>query len=288
MGSPNHILIIPDGGRRHARMQWLRNLFEKSPRKFRAALKKSLNKRDISSLEERIKEFSETGKDPQYLLDSKDLLYSNKIHVNVGYLIDSYKKGGEVLNTLIKYILKNDTCNVLSIYGLQKKNLERTEIECFAMLEAEPEFFRKWARDEEIYSQCNFKFVGDREVFDLARRGLINGYLIDRFMDSADELERKSCGDKLKVYVLAPYDYEWEVNRAIVDGRFDPKRLVVKESVDLIIRCGNSRVPISGGIPIQVRDAQFTSVKKYFSDFTIGDFKEVLRGYDFEKGESGL
>ena len=263
-------------------------LFEKSPRKFRSILKNSLSKRDISALEKRINEFSETGKDPQYLRDSKDLIYSNKIHVLLGCLVDSYRKGGEVFDTLIKYILDNDVCNVLSIYGLQKRNLERTDVETFAMLKVEPEFFRRWTRDKKIYSQCNFKFVGDREVFDLGRRGLGYGERIKEFVDSADELKRKSCGNKLKVYILAPYDSKWEINQAVVDGKFNPNNLIVKEPVDLIIRTGNAKTPISGGLPYQTQFAQFTSITKYFPDFNIQDFQNVLDNYGAKDRESVL
>ena len=284
----NHLFVIPDADRRHARREYLTYLFEKSPRKFRSALKKSLNKRDISALEERIKEFSETGEDLQYLGDSVDLLNSNKIHVDLDCLIDSYRKGGEVFDTLIKYILENNICNVLSIYGLQKKNLDRKETENFAMLKVEPEFFRRWAGDEKIYSQCDFRFVGDGELFNSTKIWLGFEGIIREFVDDANELERKSCGNKLQVNILAPYDSDWEINQAIVDGKFNPDRLIVKEPVDLIIRGGNAKMPISGGLPYQTQFAQFASVKKYFPDFTIEDFEKVLKGYDSEKGESGL
>ena len=289
----NHLFIIPDADRRHARREYLTGLFKQSPKKFRSALNKSPNKKlfskqDISVLEKRIKEFSETNEDPQYSQDSKDLLYSNKIQVLLGSLMDSYRKGGEVFDTLIKHILENNVCNVLSIYGLQKRNLDRTDVETFAMLKVESEFFRRWGKDEEIYSQCNFKFVGDKDIFDSNKYGLGFGEIIKKFIDSSEGLEKKSCGNKLKIYLLAPYDSNWEINQAIENNQFNPDRLVVKEPVDLIIRTGNAKNPISGGLPYQTQFSQFTSVKKYFPDFTIDDFQKVLIQYDDRKTESGL
>lgn len=171
---------------------------------------------------------------------------------------------------------------------MQKGNLERTDDETYAMIEAEPIFFRGWAKDKQISSQCNFKFVGDFGIFDLHKhRSRLKG-TIEEFINSATELEKKAHGDKLKVFVLAPYDSDWEINQAVVDGKFNPRNLVVKESVDLIIRTGNAKTPISGGLPYQTQFAQFASVKKYFPDFSAGDFNKILNDYDGKKTESGL
>ena len=52
---------------------------------------------DFLKLEDRIKQFAETGKDPQYYEDSPDILNSNKISVPLNYLISSYSQGGRFL-----------------------------------------------------------------------------------------------------------------------------------------------------------------------------------------------
>ena len=171
---------------------------------------------------------------------------------------------------------------------MQKGNLERTDDETYAMIEAEPIFFRGWAKDKQISSQCNFKFVGDFGIFDLHKhRSRLKG-TIEEFINSATELEKKAHGDKLKVFVLAPYDSDWEINQAVVDGKFNPDNLVVKEPVNLIIRTGSAKTPISGGLPYQTQFAQFASVTKYFPDFTIDNFQEVLDNYGAKDRESGL
>lgn len=293
MKNPNHIFIIPDADRRHARRQYLTDLFKESPEKFGQALNGFPNENRFSQqeflrLRNRIEQFTQTGEDNQYYEDSQDLLDSSKIQVPLEYLMKSYTKGGEVFDNLIKYILNNNICNVLSIYGLQRRNLERTDDETYAMLNAEPEFFRRWAKDEQIYSQCNFKFVGDKQIFDLHKYRPKLKDSIKEFVDSSEELEAKAYGDKLKIYVLAPYDSDWEINQAVVDGKFNPNNLIVKEPVDLIIRTGNAKTPISGGLPYQTQFAQFTSVRKYFPDFTIDDFKEVLERSGAKEKESGL
>jgi len=288
-----HIFIIPDADRRHARRQYLTDLFRQSPKKFRGALngfpnENRLSEQELLKLEERIKEFAETGEDPLYKDNLKDILDTNKILVPLDYLIDSYNRGGEIFDNIIKYVLNRDICNTLSIYGLQKRNLERTDEEVYAMLKVEPKFFRRWAEDKEIISQCNFKFVGDKKIFDLHKYRLNLKGGIEEFVNSANELEAKACGDKLKVYILAPYDSEWEINQAIINGKFNPNNLVVKEPVDLIIRSGNAKTPISGGLPYQTQFSQFISIKEYFPDLTMERFQRVLNSCDNKERESGV
>lgn len=98
----NHIFVIPDADRRHAKRQYLTDLFKESPEKFREAInglphENQFSQYEILKLEDRIKQFADTGKDPQYYEDSKDLLNSNKISVPLNYLIDSYRKGERFL-----------------------------------------------------------------------------------------------------------------------------------------------------------------------------------------------
>ncbi len=230
------MLIIPDGDRRYARREYLAGLFNESLKAFRETLS-ALSKRDAELLEERIEEYNQTGRDPFY--DDRenfmDILYSGKIFVPQGYLLNSYKKGGEVFSSLMKCILQNDITKVLSIYALQRRNLERPDEQVEIMLKVEAEIFKLWADNKEMMSSCKVKFVGNQKIFDLYKDKKILRGAIDYYVNSIKLLETKSSGKKLKVYVLAPYDRVWEINQAIVSGRFNPARLVVKEEVDLII-----------------------------------------------------
>ncbi len=289
----NHLFIIPDAGRRYARREYLADLFKKSPKKIKELLFNPLNpdiisEKDFSELEKRISDYVRTGQDSICEHNVKDPLNSNKIYAPLDYVINSYRKGGNVFDTLIRHILERDICSILSIYALQKRNLERTDEETYAMLKVEPEFFRRWAKDKEISNQCDFKFVGDKGVLELHKHRPKLKETIEDYIASVEELEKKSSGSKLKIYVLTPYDSDWEINQAVVDGKFNPQNLIVREPVNLIIRCGNSKMPISGGLPYQTQFAQFISIKEYFPDLNINIFNEALNKYDDRKREPGL
>lgn len=284
----NHLLIIPDGNRRHARREYLASLFSGSQ-----ALSKvlsALSNRDAEFLKKRIKEYKRTKRDPFYddSENSMDIFYSSKIFVPQCYLFNSYRKGGEVFSSLIEWILQNDITNILSIYALQRRNLERSDEQVEVMLKVEADLFKLWADDEEMMSSCKIKFVGDQKIFDLHKNKKILEEVINDYTRSIKLLETKSLGEKLKIYILAPYDRTWEIDRAIVNGRFDPDRLVVREEVDLIIRTGNAKTPTSGALPYQTAYAQLNSVEEYFPDFTIEIFQRVLGEYGAKERESGL
>ncbi len=284
----NHLLIIPDGDRRYARREYLAELFNESLEAFREIL--SVLKKDTELLEERIEEYSRTGRDPFYddCDNSIDILDSGKIFVPQGYLFNSYKKGGEVFSSIIKWILQNDITKILSIYALQRRNLERPDEQVEVMLKVEAEFFKIWIDNKEMMSSCKVKFVGDQKIFDLYKDKKILGEVINDYVNNIKLLETRSSGKKLKVYVLTPYDGVWEINQAIVNGRFNPARLVVKEEVDLIIRAGNAKTPTSGALPYQVAYSQFSSVPEYFPDVTVEILQEALKEYGAKKRESGL
>ncbi len=285
----NHLLIIPDGDRRYARREYLAGLFNESLEAFREILS-ALSKRDAELLEKRIGKYNQTERDPFYddSENSRDILDSGKIFVPQDYLLNSYKRGGEVFSSLIKWILQNDITKVLSIYALQRRNLERPNEQVEVMLKVEAEFFKIWTDNKEMMSSCEVKFVGDQKIFDLYKDKKILREAIDYYVNNIKLLEKRSLGKKLKVYVLAPYDREWEINQAIVRGRFNPVRLVVKEEVDLVIRTGNAKTFTSGALPYQVAYSQFSSVPEYFPDFTVEILQKALKGYGVKKRESGL
>ena len=196
-----------------------------------------------------------------------DFLDTSKIDVPLEYLVGSYMKGGQVFDGLIRWIV--GVVPVLSIYAIQAKNLGRSDREVYAIMKVEAEFFKRWSEDEEICNRCNFKFVGDKIIFDAHkhRDGLRD--VIEDHITFAEKLENNSTGRNLKVYILTPYDRCWEINQAFLDGAFNPEKLVVPEEVDLIIRAGNAKTPTSGALPYQVAYSQFTPLKPYFPDFTI-------------------
>lgn len=284
MGKLNHLLIIPDGSRRYARREYLTDMFKESKEKFRYILKGFAQ---ISELETRIEEYDHTGNDPLYQHGSKDLLDSNQINVPQGYLLEAYRKGAKIFDDIIKWILQGDEIFILSIYGIQVKNLGRSDEQVAAFMKAETEAFNGWAEDKYLTSRCEFKFVGDKEAFEPHMDGIL-GSVIKEFNNSTTRLEKNSLGEDLKINILAPYDFSWEINQAIVDGVFDLKRLVVPEKVDLIIRSGNSKAPLSGALPCQAAHSQFVSIKEYFQDFNTNTIQNILKEYNIKKRGSGL
>ncbi len=135
------------------------------------------------------------------------------------------------------------------------------------MLQAELEQFMEWSQDETLLAYAQFRFIGDLALLDKHPMGHI-------YKEAAHRLEESSKGEKLKVFILAPYYYSWEVNQAIVDGVFDESRLNVP-LVDLVIRTSDEK-RISEAIPIQSRNAEYVFRKQYFPDFDIPLFKGVL------------
>ncbi len=126
MAKLNHLFIPPDGERRYARREYLTDLFRNSETKFKSVLEE-LPDGHALLLEKRIESYIATGKDPFYEYDLEDFLDSSKIYVPQNYLLASYRKGGKVLTSLIKWLLQTGITNILSIYALQRKNLVRTD-----------------------------------------------------------------------------------------------------------------------------------------------------------------
>lgn len=284
----DHLFIIPDGDRRWARREYLKDAYRHSTEGFKKALK-GLPLATFAAIEDRIKEYSASGIDPFYSNSGNtDVLDSKHLSVPEKYLLDSYRKGGQVFDQLIRWILKVQIAQVLSIYALQRRNLDRKDDEVFPILTAETETFQKWADDNVICSQCSFKFVGDLSLFQPHSKRSHLTKIIDEFLEVATELELRSKGNKLKIYILAPYDRLLEMNQAVSNGRFDPSKLVVKEEVDLIMRAGNAQTPTSGALPYQVAYAQFSTVKEYFPDWTKKTVQKVLENYGAKERESGL
>ncbi len=283
----NHVLIIPDGERRWARREFLTDLFRSSKSEFRSALQ-ALAEEQIDNLGARIKVYAQTGIDSLYTIDQQDFLDTSKIDVPLEYLVASYMKGGQIFDAIIRWMMSNSGIPILSIYALQARNLGRSDEQVYTMIKAESEYFKRWSEDNEICERCNFKFVGDKGVFDAHKQRAGLREIIEKHITFREKLEINSSGKHLKIYILTPYDRDWEINQAIVDGAFNPKKLVVQEEVDLTIRAGNAKTPTSGALPYQTAYHQFTPLKQYFPDFTIEIVRDAIKAYGAKERESGL
>jgi len=283
MDKLNHLFIIPDGCRRWARRKYLAELYLKDKKEFLKALE-NLPENAVKDIEKRIAIFVKTGKDIFYELARDqinrpiDYLDLN-IEVPRKYLLDAYEKGGTVFDEMIRWVLKNNVTNTLTIYALQRTNLNRPVDHIFATVKAQIERFKLWKKEKEYFKECTIKFVGDKNFFETSENSNNEEVkkLFDEYAKRSIELEDNFSGEKLKIFALAPYDPEWEINQAIDNGKFNPKKLIVSD-VDCVIRGANEK-RISNALPYQLRAAQFVSVSVYFPDFTIETFENALKFY---------
>lgn len=261
----NHLLLIPDGNRRYAKLEHLAKILSEEGNL--ASLK--LPKDVVLQLEERIRRYVKTKRDPLY--DEAGMVdYLKNLGTEADSLSRAYKKGAENIDSIIRYLLSNGLASTISVYGLQPTNLQRKAEEIDAMLQAEIEQFRKWYQDTQLLKDVKFRFVGDFAL--LKTHSLGHGY-----EEIAKSLEEDSNGQKLRIFILAPYDYRWEINQAIRDGKFEESNLIVPP-VDLVIRTSGEQ-RISEAIPIQSRNAEYIFSRQYLPDFTVDIFNGVLKEF---------
>jgi undecaprenyl pyrophosphate synthase len=276
MRQVQHLLLIPDGSRRHARREFLRELLHDGPGRFDAAIQ-WLGRTEASELRKRIEAFDRSRRDPAYDGDSPDLLDSTMIPVPFAHLLASYLEGVRVMDSTVRGILQSGSISLLSAYGMQVRNLDRSDDEVLAFINAETDCANCWAVDTDITQRCSFRFVGDRLALEAQRRSPRLADAIDAFIESADRLTSAARGDQLRINILAPYDPAWEIGQAIVGARFDPTRLPIPEPVDLVVRTGCAgRSLTSGALPFQTAYSQFALLKTYFPDCSSHDIAGAI------------
>lgn len=286
--APRHVLVIPDGSRRHARRAFLCDLLGRSSAEFRLAMK-TRPASEVTALEARLQTYSRTLRDPLYDASRRDLLDVKEVQPPLSYLLDSYRQGTQLIDAFLRWILDRGEVRILSAYGMQARNLERSDEEVTAFLRAETECANRWADNAALLSRCTFRFIGDRGTLERHRNRSALVDLIDAYLDGARELEKRSQGRELRVNILAPYDPEWEIKRAIVRGGFDRQALAVPEPVDFVVRSGNAgRSLTSGALPLQAAYSQFASLRAYFPDCSLDDLKDALERYEPRMQDHGL
>ena len=273
----SNLLIIPDGNRRYGKRAYLADIFSKDGNLDSLSLNDEVSFDVIFQLETRIRRFVETKRDPFYYLNITD--YLKDLTVPGDYLLRAYRKGVESVDSIVRYVLSHKLAGVLSIYAIQSANLQRKAEVIDAILQAEIDQFLKWAEDAQLVNDVKFKFVGDLALLGTHHKGLA-------YLEAAKKLKEASKGQKMQVFILAPYDCRWEINQAIIDGKFEESRLIVPPA-DLVIRTSDEK-RISEAIPIQARNAEYVFRKQYFPDFTLEVFKEVLSEFHSRQRRFGL
>lgn len=181
------------------------------------------------------------------------------------------------MDATVRGILQEGSVSLLSAYGMQVRNLDRSDDEVLAFITAETECANRWSVDTDLTQRCSIRFVGDRPALESQRRRPRLADAIDAFNESADRLTSVSRGSQLRINILAPYDPAWEIGQAIVDARFDPTHLPIPEPVDLVIRTGcTGRSLTSGALPLQTAYSQFALLRTYFPDCSSHDIAVAI------------
>jgi len=279
-----HLLIILDGGRRYAKREFLADAVRSGSL---AEALKHLSTQDAASLRKRIDEYVTNG--CEVAPPGPDLLDCIAPPPR-SYLDASYRKSSELIDTIVRWVLSETQVGVLTIYGSQPGNYMRTTPEVQAFLAAEGDRAAAWAQDQEICGRCRFSVVGDTEFLDEQRHAKPDlAPLIDRFKAVCREVTERANGNQLRINVLSPYDFRWEMRQATRNGLFDPSALAVPDNVDCIVRTGwaSGRRTTSGAMPWQTAFSAFVPIEKYPPECTIDDVRRALRLMDISTRLSG-
>ena len=74
----------------------------------------------IAQLEERIKRYINTGRDPFY--DEEIVDHLKHVSIPLKYL-PAYKKGANNIDAIVRIVLREGLANTVSVYGMQPSNL---------------------------------------------------------------------------------------------------------------------------------------------------------------------
>jgi len=287
MREGRHLLVIPDGNRRHARREYLSACMQKSLDAFRGSVA-HLDESDRESLERRLARYLETGND-SFWEYARDLLDEPTVKLPEEFLRESYRASGKLIDELLRWALADEATSELTLYAAQAGNLLRADSEVASFLSAGADYAKRWANDREISSRCTFQMVGDRALFERKQEAAGLAETVTDFLEQTARLEKAGRGDELHVNILAPYDFLWEINQAIVNGRFCPDRLVVREAVDFVFRSGSfGRAALSGAIPCQTAFSKICLSPVYFPDCTVDQIERAIRAGGAPRFVSGL
>lgn len=275
MGTKKHILVIPDGNRRHARREFLAASLKDSRQALHDAIG-SLERPDQEAIEARLDQYVRTGRDPGWE-GGRDLFDEYAGEIPESFIIGSYRQSGHLLDEVLRWALRQDPIFALTIYAAQPENLNRAHSNVVSFLSTGAEIAQQWSSDGELSSQCSFRLVGNRSLF--TRKLEVPGLAptVRAFLDATERLELAGTGTGLQVNLLAAYDFEWEINEAVVEGRFREDRLPVRDPVDIVFRSGcDGRAALSGALPCQTSFSQIYLTPTYFPDLDLSQISHEI------------
>jgi undecaprenyl pyrophosphate synthase len=281
-----HILLIPDGNRRHAKREYLCSLLRNSKESLESTLK-SISPGDASILVDRLAVYLQTGRD-QGPDESADILDFVSVKIPEDYLLRSYFKSGLLIEELLRSCMDDRSLDILTVFGMQTRNLARSNREVLAFLQVESVFARHWANSFDIASRCRFRVIGNNAALEKLETPALRKAARE-YVGAATMLQEAGQGGDLCVNILAPYDYLWEIEIATQSGRFERDQLAISDDVNLVIRTGSiGRSPTSGALPLQVAFSRLDLISDYFPDCTVGDLRSAIHCSEDERPESGL
>lgn len=275
MSRKKHILVIPDGNRRHARREYLAACLTDSREALHAAIA-TLGEVGREAIERRLAQYVQSGRDPGWGGEG-DLFDRCSDEIPESYTLGSYQASGRVLDDVLRWALTDTEISTLTIYAAQPENLNRAHSNVVSFLSTGAAVARLWAADSELCSQCSFLLVGDRSLVEKKLEVPELAPTVRGFLDATARLEHSGTGVALQVNLLAAYDLEWEINQAVVDGRFRMDRLIVRDPVDVVFRSGcDGRAALSGALPCQTSFSQICLNPAYFPDLDISQISSEI------------
>ena len=282
-----HLLLIPDGNRRHARREYLRALLHQSLDRFEAALA-TFPQCDREATRRRIRAYARSGRDPGWC-GARDPLDASWLEAPEPYLLASYRASAEILDRVLLSSLHDKNIRELTLYAAQEKNLSRSDINVRAFLCVGAEIAFRWSSNAALCGQAQFRLVGDRALIEAKRTQPRLKEVTEAFLDHTGRLEAAGHGAALRVNILAAYHFEWEVNQAIERGRFSSANMVVAEPVDVVFRTGSrGQAKLSGALPCQAAFAQLVFRDAYFPDCDSRQIVSDVSDLQCSRNRSGL
>ena len=194
MNSSLHILLIPDGNRRHARREHLRQLQVTDP----GALQQILDRLGEHNAAEALRRL---GEDPSSISETSariDVFDRPEITAPESQLKASYRESAVVLEDMLRLALSDPNVVTLSIYGMQSENLKRPPEMVRSFLNVETDFAERWLEDAEIRSNCSFSLVGNTGLLKQRQNDPEIGTAITRFQRKLEQLESLCLGTRLR------------------------------------------------------------------------------------------
>ncbi len=184
-----------------------------------------------------------------------------------------------ITTRLIEYILTKTETNILSIYIISKKNIEKREKkEVKPILDNEIKVFKKWGNNKNfVKHKIKFKFIGDLNLFP------------KNYVKAAKKLETSTKSNKKKLCnLLAGYDAETElieiINKIMQTKRKTKIKKImpkfgIKEPIDLLIRTGGEQ-RLSGAPLIQISYSELFFTKKLYPDLSPKIIKQIFKKFE--------